>query len=98
MINPSFLLLGVFWFATLRRSVFLVSPQLDAGHFVVELPELLVLFDVGRGLVGQRTYELVDLQGTSGHSFAHLHQPSLSDYLVDGFTELNKQTCTFPPV
>lgn len=73
MINPSFLLLGVFRLAALGRSVLLVSPQLDASHLVVELPELLVLFDVGRGLVGQRTDELVDLQGTGRHSFAHLH-------------------------
>lgn len=96
--NPSFLLLRVLWLAALGRRVLLVPSQLDPRHFVVELPELLVLFDVGRGLIGQRTDELVDLQRTSRHPLAHLHQSALSDHLIDGFAELDKKIGTFPPV
>ena len=60
-IFESLLFLGVL--PVVRRGVLLVPPKLYARHLIIEFPELLVLLDVGRGLVGQGDYKFVDLKG-----------------------------------
>lgn len=94
----SFLFLRIFGLTALGRSVFLVTTQFYSSYFIIELSEFFVFLNISRGLVGKGSNELIDLERSSGHAFAHLHQSALSDYFIDGFLKLNNKNITFPPV
>ena len=94
----SFLFLGISFGITLRRGIFLISPQLYSSDFIIELSEFFILFDIGWRLIRERNDKLIDLKRTSWHSFIHLHQTTFSHNFVDGLSELNNIIFTFPPV
>jgi hypothetical protein len=76
------------WFLGLLGLILLVPSQLYAGYLVVELSELLVLFDVSGWLVGKGADELVYCQLAGGHLFVDLHYAPFCHHSVYRLLEL----------